>query len=681
MRWNVVRHRNVGAALCTAVLILTGLWPVSASAAGHTLRGQTLITINGGRSGAVFDGIGAISGGGGNSRYLIDYPPAQQRQILNFLFGPGGADLQMLKLEIGGDANSSDGSEPSIEHAQAKGQAQPDCQSGYEWWLAEQALARNPRIKLYGLQWAAPGWVGSIWSQADVGYVIDWLNCAKAHNLPVSYIGGWNEHGYNAQWFTWMRAALNANGYKSVQIVAADQHPFGKHYNPASAWTVANAAAADPALKAAIGILGAHDTCGAPTNGYHCEATATARGLGRPLWESELGAMDGNTGAADMARSINNGYIQAGITGYVEWPLADSMPPGLPFENRGLVTADQPKSGNYHVNRITWAIAQTTQFTEPDWRHVTGANSRIGNSGTYNSYESPDKADWTLVAENTGSSSGQRVSAQAIKVRLTGGLKARDVQVWDTNLWSSSPRTWFVHRPDIRPKAGTFTYSVRPGYVVTFTSMAHHSHLRTTPPAPAAMKLPYQATRDASNEAWGLSSQDGAFLYQPCLAGVTGKCLEQLAPRQPVWWQAPKSGTPTPYAIVGDSRWSNYTVSASTLFTNPAGTASLIGRFGTQGAARNLFTGYEFDLQATGGWQLIRKSATASAPHVLARGTIADFRPGVWHKLALSLRGSRISATVDGTRLALKSDAKYKSGLAGIGSSWDLVQFSDLRVS
>jgi hypothetical protein len=73
----------------------------------------TSITVDGTQSGRTFDGIGAISGGGGNSRLLTDYPAAQQSQILDYLFKPGyGASLQLLKAEIGGDANSTDGSEP-----------------------------------------------------------------------------------------------------------------------------------------------------------------------------------------------------------------------------------------------------------------------------------------------------------------------------------------------------------------------------------------------------------------------------------------------------------------------------------------------------------------------------------------------------------------------------------------
>ena len=190
--------------------------------------------------------------------------------------------------------------------------------------------------------------------------MIDWLNCAKSHGLTISYLGGWNEHGFHIHWFESMRRALDVHGYKSVRLVAADAHPQAGRYRPATAWRVAAAAARHPALRAAISVLGAHDTCGLPTLGYRCESTQAARRLRRPLWESELGTLDGNSGAANLARSINHGYFQAGITGYIEWPLVDSMPPGLHYENRGLVTADWPGSGYYHANRIIWAIAQTT---------------------------------------------------------------------------------------------------------------------------------------------------------------------------------------------------------------------------------------------------------------------------------------------------------------------------------
>ena len=107
-------------------------------AAGAHVTG---VTINGARAGPAFQGVGAISGGGGNSRLLIDYPNPQRQQILDYLFKPGyGADLQILKLEIGGDAYATDGAEPSIE--QTKGNI--NCNAGYEFWLAQQARALTP---------------------------------------------------------------------------------------------------------------------------------------------------------------------------------------------------------------------------------------------------------------------------------------------------------------------------------------------------------------------------------------------------------------------------------------------------------------------------------------------------------------------------------------------------------
>lgn len=49
----------------------------------------TTITLNGASGGRVFDGIGAINGGGGNSRLLIDCPEPERGQILDYMFKPG----------------------------------------------------------------------------------------------------------------------------------------------------------------------------------------------------------------------------------------------------------------------------------------------------------------------------------------------------------------------------------------------------------------------------------------------------------------------------------------------------------------------------------------------------------------------------------------------------------------
>ncbi|MEU1287634.1 ricin-type beta-trefoil lectin domain protein [Kitasatospora sp. NPDC005856] len=217
-----IRRAVLSAALVLAGALTTLAAPPAAQAAAAV---QTSVTLDGGKPGLTFDGVGAISGGGGNSRLLVDYPEPQRTQLLDYLFKPGyGASLQVLKLEIGGDTNSTDGAEPSIEHTRGT----VDCNQGYEWWLAEQAKARNPDITFYGLSWGAPGWIGdtgsggNFWSQDSVDYVMSWMDCAARHQLNVSHLGGWNERGYDKGWYENLKSTLVARGYGATKVVAAD---------------------------------------------------------------------------------------------------------------------------------------------------------------------------------------------------------------------------------------------------------------------------------------------------------------------------------------------------------------------------------------------------------------------------------------------------------------------------
>lgn len=283
------------------------------------------------------------------------------------------------------------------------------------------------------------------------------------------------------------------------------------------------------------------------------------------------------------------------------------------------------------------------------------------------------------MAENAGDLPRQRVGPQTITVRLTGGLKASTVRVWSTDLSSSRPARWFVQRPDIHPSARTFSYTIQPGYVVSFTSTTGQSHLRYTAPAAAPMPLPYAAAPDASNEASGLATQEGAFIYAPCLGGVAGQCIEQLASQKPVFWQTPQFGTPTPYAVVGSTGWASYTVSASVLVTTAAGSAGLIGRFSQQGNDPKHFDGYEFDLHGDGSWQLLVNNSRALA-QVLAAGRVTGIVPGSWHTIALGLNGRHITAEIDGQQVAAVTSSADQAGLAGIESNWAPVQFSGLTV-
>src|SRR5437588_5500983 len=87
-----------------------------AFSASTILGADKTIVLDGRANGRIYEGLGAVSAGA-SSRLLIDYPEPYRSQILDYLFKPGyGAALHILKVEVGGDMNSTDGAEPSIMH-------------------------------------------------------------------------------------------------------------------------------------------------------------------------------------------------------------------------------------------------------------------------------------------------------------------------------------------------------------------------------------------------------------------------------------------------------------------------------------------------------------------------------------------------------------------------------------
>ena len=147
-----------------------------------------------------------------------------------------------------------------------------NCNVGYEFWLAEQAKARNPNIKLYSLAWGAPGWIGNgnFWSTDMVNYLISYLGCAKQHGLTIDYLGGWNEREYNIGWYEQLRSALNSNGYSAVKVVGSD-----------SGWNIANDVDSNPQFASAVDILGAHYPCGYRSSQSNCSVPSAATSSGQ----------------------------------------------------------------------------------------------------------------------------------------------------------------------------------------------------------------------------------------------------------------------------------------------------------------------------------------------------------------------------------------------------------------
>jgi len=632
---------------------------------------ETNVQVNFNDTGRIFDGIGGLSGGGGTSRLLIDYPVKQRNEILDYLFKPGyGASLQILKTEIGGDVNTTNGAEPS--HMRTP--ADQNYNRGYEWWLMKEAKIRNPQIKLFALEWGAPGWFkGGFWSDDNITYIINWLKHAKSdHNLDIDYIGGWNERGYNKSWYQRLKIALDKNGLKA-QIVADD----------GSGWSIAKDMASDSAFRSVVSILGQHYPCEDNGKGERCFSTAEAQKLGMPLWASENGTNNYDAGAAAIARSYNRGYIEGKMTAHINWSLIAAWYSTLPHAGEGLMLADQPWSGNYKVGKSIWAAAHTTQFVKPGWQYLDRACGFLKANGTYVTLKS--NHDFSLIAETMDANDDQW-----LEVKLGDEFEATAIHVWQTNLATGGgDEDYFVKQADVVPVNHAFRVKLKPGRIYSFTTTTGQGRGHTAVPATAGLKLPYRDNFE--NYASGsipryFSTLNGAFEVAKNNDGK-GNSLRQEISKAPIPWL---NTSMEPFTIMGDPDWKNYSVAIDVRMDEP-GYVEIFGRAEKQPMNWRYVSvqGYHLQLNSSGKWQLYYqkpdpKDTAINMPPlntVLATGWS---RMGLkkWHHVKLSFLDNRIKVFIDNKQVASVVDKSSGGGQVGLGvGPWIKARFDNLVIN
>jgi hypothetical protein len=650
------------------VLVMSASTELYAHAAKKTSLSATtqtiLIDVNG--TGPIFGGIGAVSAGA-SSRLLIDYPEPQRGQILDYLFKPGyGAALQHLKVEIGSDVNSTDGSEPS--HMRSSTDHNYD--RGYEWWLMSEARKRNPNIILDALAWGAPGWIGNgrLYSKDMASYVADFIEGAKkVHGLDIAYTGVWNERVYDATYVKELHDALAAHKL-GTKIVCCDEYPAEDQ------WQVVDAMKADHSLDADIGVVSVHY----PWVYDNSTTPEAARALGKPLWSSEDQPNDGggpilsrdwNEGGRLLAKLYNRNYLEGGFTGTEIWSPITSYYDILAAPNSGLMYANTPWSGNYRVQDAIWATAHTTQFAQPGWSYDKPSCGYLIHGGTFVTFLSPDHKDWSSVIESIDA----RVP-QTIRLEVNGRPATNVVHVWETNSSKS-----FSHVSDLKITHGSFTLEIQPDSLYTVTTTIGQGKGKAAPPPSAPFPLPY--SDDFDSDAHGkaapyLADQDGAFEVQPCRLR-SGSCLTQVVTVVPIPW-AP---LPDPFTLAGDSNWTDYKVMTDVQIPD-AGIATLFGRIDSANVfsdGKSLYpSGYGLILGSNGLWRLI-STAYKRKDIVLASGDIPEMS-GQWHHLELSFESTSIRVAIDGQRITDVSSSSHAHGMFSLGSDWTQVQFDNLTI-
>jgi galactosylceramidase len=357
----------------------------------------------------------------------MDYDPAVASDVLDFLFKPNfGLNLQMLKVEIGGDTDATEGAEPSHIHSKDD---PGNYNRGYEWWLMKEAKQRNPDIKLYGLPWGWPGWLDPT-ATADkqaknafadpavtANYTLQWLLGAKReHNLDIDYVGQWNERNAPSAYNDELRKVVAASGLKTTCLNRLPHYP---------------------------GTTNTPDSKGCTQ--YQWNTTDGSR------WVDEEGSWKDGRSARCLARCVNRNYVSGCHTSTFQWHLVSSFYDYLPWSRCGVAVANQPWSGAYEVTSPTWALAHTSQFAPIGWRYAQHGKgvSMLEKGGSIVTRVSPDAADFSIVIEKMsggstsacarGSNPSETSTAETITLQLEGSMaKAKTLQVWYSDLTDES---------------------------------------------------------------------------------------------------------------------------------------------------------------------------------------------------------------------------------------------------
>jgi len=583
---------------------------------------------------------------------LVDYPQRSRNEILDLLFRPKwGASLQHLKIEVGSDVNSTDGTEPSHartmdEHLNPRGEY---FVRGYEWWLAGEARKRNPSIVLGALAWGAPGWIGGgkYYTQDCADYHVSFIKGGERYlGLRISNLGIWNERWYDTGWIKTLRRTLDGAGLKDVEIVAADQ--------PVNQWHIAQDMARDRELSDCIAVIGEHYPKG--------DSTALALMSGKRLWSSEDNCGGGTwDGARGIAQRLNQNYVRGRMTATIVWSVVTSYYSSLLAPDSGILMANTPWSGGYELSPGIWAFAHTTQFTEPGWRYMDSACVLLPGGGSVAALRSAKGGDWSAVVE-TGWASGPQEAGFSV----AGGLKSGRLRVWRTDA-----RAQFVRQADVVPAGGRFTMKLEPDCIYSITTTEGQRKGDPNARRPGPFPLPYRDGFELVREnrmPLYLSDQYGAFEVRERGDGK-GRCITQVIRGEGIPWRPEND----PVTVAGDPGMSNYTVSADCLIggTGYVSVGGLVGPVPSWDSPP--VDGFVLSLDHAGRWAL------KAGGLELASGTV-EAKPGKWRRLGLSFLGSEAHASIDGAEVCSGFDPRYREGLFMLGCGRHGASFDDLEV-
>jgi galactosylceramidase len=625
-----------------------------------------------------FDGHGGLSAGG-SSRLLIDYPEPQRSEILDYLFLPQfGASMAVLKLEIGGDTQSTVGTEPSHQHGR---EGKPDCRVGYEGWLAKEARKRNPNIIVWSLSWGVPGWIGNetrtYYTDDNIDYQIAWLRCLQEeYKVESNYIGLWNERPQGSvEYVSKLRQAMDQNGFQNVGITVE------------ATW--------QKLIDRALDDADFNRSIVAATMHYPCNKTChSALQANKKMWAGEdtPTPFQNWTAASCWGRKLNQHFLKLNMTSAVSWAIVWSTWEGISiptipnetkhqFRGNALLTAEQPWSGHYTVSPALWIQAHWGQFVQPGWRFLDKGNGSgfLPEGGSYVTLVPPRDGSFpdsdivfTMIIETLHGSCGDHPVAcdvPAIKEsqQLTFRLGSLHLLASPApplgipplvHAWCSNATNVFVKQPSIVVDAMHVSLKVTmpPDTICSISTQSvgnKGQHLQPPPPSPfpARYRTNFLKSSNRHDLAWGFSDVYGSF-------AIRNKSLTQVATALPIGW-APLNNDPL--TLLGDRHWDRIRLRVA-FFVNHTARHHYVRICGGCGNLSNQRISFGcpaslcFNISGVGHWILGNQY-----------GVVHGFEDK-WHEMELNVSDGCIAAILDGKEIARSIDFPSEpSGMIGLG--------------
>jgi galactosylceramidase len=367
----------------------------------------------------------------------------------------------------------------------------------------------------------------------------------------------------------------------------------------------------------------------------------------------------------DVTRAYLQNYTQSGITKTIYWYLISAFYPVEPYYDITVGVASSPWSGAYTINPALWAYAHITQFAQPGWQFVDNASGALSGGGDYVTLLSPNKGDFSVVADTYGATATQQVTF------TLAGLSPASV-----NVWRSDANAQFQKQAAVPVSNGSFTVSMTQNAIYSITTTSGQTKgVAPTSPAPSAFPFPYYENYDHYGDFVSVGYRpyyhaDIAATFELAeRPDATGQCLKQIVAQPAQSWAPEPAG---PYTIVGDGAWKDYEVSVDASIET-TGWASLMGRVSGVGTGYGTgFKAYYLTLDTTGTWGFYigngaNAANTAETSTSLGTGK-AKLATGAWHNMRLVFSGTSIRGLIDGTQVFSITDGTYKSGQVGLGT-------------